>query len=679
MEGSLSRDEQKELMSLLGLHGSYWGAFSVMRKAYLEKCKEYHPDKGGDENKMKRMNELYKVVVDALRESSQPCSSWSSSEIPTYGTSQWEHWWETFNQHWEDDLSCKEDMPPESPVSQDKPDSPHSRSRSPPLSQATPPKKPRMSEHPKEFPEELRSFLSQAIFSNKTMSAFALYTTKEKGPLLYGKLVDKYHVNFASRHGHGIYNVIFMITPTKHRVTAVSNYCSRFCTVSFILCRGVLKEYHLYAALCLDPFTLEEESILGGLKEDFFTEMEKEEGKQVNWMMVSEFAKGIRSEDVHLIMGYYNEFAYLPCLKCNSQSDPIHVKYHEAHHKNAKLFKEAHNQKNICQQAVDSVIAVRRVIASTSTREDLLADRFLLLFEKLRNVYSEERILLHMAGVAWFSVLFKNLEALLVGYLEMVVRNVPKQRYWLFKGPINSGKTTLAAALLDLCGGKALNINLPFDRINFELGVAIDEFTVVFEDVKGQPEENKNLTSGQGIANLDNLRDYIDGSVKVNLEKKHMNKRSQIFPPGLVTMNEYKVPETLLIRFSKVILFHRRKCLRDSLFRTPELGQNRILQSGLTLLMALLWYCPMDKFHEKVQEQVAHWKEVIDKNISITRFGQMLENVANGVDILDTTERAKANADITEEFYRTVFDDNAETLSVNPDTGDTTPELKCEN
>nr|QIQ69387.1 small T antigen [Betapolyomavirus callosciuri]QIQ69393.1 small T antigen [Betapolyomavirus callosciuri] len=81
MEGSLSRDEQKELMSLLGLHGSYWGAFSVMRKAYLEKCKEYHPDKGGDENKMKRMNELYKVVVEALRESSQPCSSWSSSEV----------------------------------------------------------------------------------------------------------------------------------------------------------------------------------------------------------------------------------------------------------------------------------------------------------------------------------------------------------------------------------------------------------------------------------------------------------------------------------------------------------------------------------------------------------------------------------------------------------------------
>lgn len=140
-----------------------------------------------------------------------------------------------------------------------------------------------------------------------------------------------------------------------------------------------------------------------------------------------------------------------------------------------------------------------------------------------------------------------------------------KKRYWLFKGPIDSGKTTLAAALLDLCGGKSLNVNMPLERLNFELGVGIDQFMVVFEDVKGTGAESRDLPSGHGISNLDCLRDYLDGSVKVNLERKHQNKRTQVFPPGIVTMNEYSVPRTLQARFVRQIDFRPKAYLRKSL------------------------------------------------------------------------------------------------------------------
>ncbi|QIJ55569.1 small T antigen [Lepus polyomavirus 1] len=83
MEASaLNREEQKELMGLLGLDCSCWGALPVMRRAYLRKCLEYHPDKGGDEAKMKRMSELYRRVTEGLREvGPEQDWTWSTQEV----------------------------------------------------------------------------------------------------------------------------------------------------------------------------------------------------------------------------------------------------------------------------------------------------------------------------------------------------------------------------------------------------------------------------------------------------------------------------------------------------------------------------------------------------------------------------------------------------------------------
>lgn len=45
---------------------SAWGNMPLLRKKYLEKCKEYHPDKGGDETKMKRLNTLYRKLEEKV-------------------------------------------------------------------------------------------------------------------------------------------------------------------------------------------------------------------------------------------------------------------------------------------------------------------------------------------------------------------------------------------------------------------------------------------------------------------------------------------------------------------------------------------------------------------------------------------------------------------------------------
>ena len=475
------------------------------------------------------------------------------------------------------------------------------------------------------------------MLSNKTINCFLIYTTMEKSKVLFNRIKKRYNCNFVGRYKYNEDALLFVITCGKHRVSAIFNFCSRMCTVSFVLVKGVNKEKECYMLLTETPFEMLEESIPGGLSTDEFGG--EEDAKQVSWKLICDYAQQIKCEDVYLLIGLYGEFAdnVGNCEKCLKEQLPNHYKYHKDHAENAKLFAECKNQKNICQQAVDSVIAKKRVEILTLSRQQLLARRFMDLFEKMDFMFGSKssfKIETFMAGVAWLFCLQPKMCTLIIEFLDCMTKNKPKNRYWLFKGPINSGKTTLAAGLLDLCGGKALNINLPFERINFELGIAIDQWMVCFEDVKGQTGENKDLPAGQGVNNLDNLRDHLDGSVQVNLEKKHVNKKTQIFPPGIVTMNEYKLPETLEVRFCKIVEFRKKKYLEHSLANTEELLQHRILQNGVTLLMMLVWFCKVDDFDDSLQEKVCYWKEILDNEISIERFHEMKLNVLMGKNIM---------------------------------------------
>lgn len=562
----------------------------------------------------------------------------STSRPPPYGSSTWEQWWHDFNREW-DDLFCEEDL-----SSSDEDDSRRRRSRDSPQhdsrcpgssqgSFATPPKpkKQKTFHVPKDFPRELDSFLSNAVYSNKTVCSFLIYTTKEKADFLYTQ-IDKFKPEFKSKHSYEDAALIFLMTPNKHRVSAIKNFCLTHCTVSFLLCKAVIKPVDCYRALICEPFSLVEENKPGIYEFEF----EDEKQPSVDWNKIADFAELNRLDDPLVIMGFYLDFASEPsnCTKCNKQTLKMHFKYHEKHHKNAVLFKDSKAQKNICQQAADVVIAKRRVKVIECTRKELLSERFMLHFEKLGDVFSEDQIHYYMAGVAWYTCLFENIDDIVFKILKLMVENVPKKRNILFRGPINSGKTTLAAAILDLVGGKTLNVNCPAEKLPFELGCAIDQFAVVFEDVKGQIALNKNLQPGQGICNLDNLRDYLDGSVKVNLEKKHVNKKSQIFPPCITTMNDYMLPQTLYARFAYIINFLPKEHLKKSLEESDDLMTRRILQSGITLLLLLVYALPVSSFTEDVQESVSTWKETIDKYVGYGKFMDMQHNILQGKDPL---------------------------------------------
>ncbi|ASH97632.1 large T antigen [Giant panda polyomavirus] len=699
MDAVLTKAEKDELMSLLGLAPTCYGNLPLMQQKYKKASLKFHPDKGGDEEKMKRLNCLFGKVYNSFSDlRDQPRGSCSSQDIPTYGTREWEAWWEEFNHGADgDDLYCSENLdssdedyqpPPtsssrRSPKTSTPPDSPsppptpspspptpspsessssagsgwspppNHPSSSPPTdpppqkkrrgdspnttqqSFSTPPKQKKM-DSPEDFPEELRACLSNAVFSNKTVSAFLIYTTKEKGLVLVDSL-DKFDPNYRGCFKYRDYSLVFLLTPGKHRVTAVTNYCKQFCTVSFIMCKAIIKLLDCYDLLNKDPFSIMKENPPYGLHSYQFQDPVDKAAPGVNWVQLSDFAIKIKCEDPLLLMGFYLDFATIPgaCKKCLSRSIKLHYTNHENEHKNALLFKECKSQKTACQQACDAYTASKRLKILESSRNDLLLESMQEILEKMEDVLAGPMIFLeYMAGVAWLSCLMPDFDEVITRIIQYMVENTPKRRYVCFKGPINSGKTTVAAALLDLLGGKTLNINCPQDKLAFELGCAIDQFMVVFEDVKGQAGDNKDLTPGQGVHNLDNLRDHLDGSVKVNLEKKHVNKKSQIFPPGIVTMNDYFIPPTLQARFVQTINFRPKQYLRKSLEKNLRLLQSRIPQSGITMMLLLIWWQPVKTFADEIQEKVVYWKETLCKYVPYTTFLDMKHNILQGEDPL---------------------------------------------
>lgn len=596
-------------------------------------------------------------------------------KVPTYGTREWNEWWEQFNRAWEEEQirrdreeRKKEKEKKKRKNSQSQADSgfftesepgtsqqpgPSGTSQGtsdfdenlfcdedfddedgpPKSSQATPPKQ-KKQDIPS-FPEQLNEFVSQALFSNRTLTSFVVHTTMDKANNLYKRIINKFKCTFCSKHSYGATGLIFLITPGKHRVSAINNYCKSMCTVSFLYCKGVNNPYLCYSRLCDDPFKKVEESVPGGLRENDFKaeDIFGEASEQINWKQIAEYAQATKQDDVYLLMGHYMQFASEPetCIICNDKKIKDHYKFHSLHHKNATFFVECKNQKTICQQAVDTVTAAKRVFQQHKTRDELLVIRFQEKLEELNDkLKGENDFKLYMGGVAWYSCLFQDIDLKIYTIIDVLTANVPKKRYIVFKGPINSGKTTLGSALMDLLGGRSLNINVPADKLNFELGCAMDQYMVIFEDVKGSNKDKPELPKGQGIYNLDNLRDYLDGCVPVNLEKKHMNKRSQIFPPGIVTMNDYFIPPTLQARFCRTINFSCKPYLKSSLSKTPDLLYNRVLQKGITILLLLIWHRPVADFAEAIQEKIVYWKECVERYISLTDFAEMCLNIEQG-------------------------------------------------
>ena len=426
--------------------------------------------------------------------------------------------------------------------------------------------------------------------------------------------------------------IIYSITSKRHRVSAIYNACCKLCTVSFVIVKSVLKAAECYMALQGAEFTVLQESREGGLHSYEFSESANKK-EECDWNLVASFATETDTVDCLLVLGYYLEFANEPaiCAKCK-KGVKVHTLYHEIHFSNAQLFKLAKNQRSIAQQACDRVAAGRRVLMMESSRQDLMLMAFKKQFKKLAEQYAGGVEITQLLGaVAWLDCLLNNFTTKLKEMLQIIVDNVPKKRNLLFKGAINSGKTTLAAGIMDLLGGVALNVNCPGEKINFELGCAIDKYMCVIEDVKGTPMPNTKLPQGCGMSNLDNMRDHLDGCVPVNLERKHLNKVPQIFPPAIITCNEYCIPVTVKARLAKAYYFMHKPCLRQCL-QNSVLMSKRMLQQGTTLVAALIWWEPVSDFMDEIQKDVVDWKQTFEQWVTFGMYQTMKENILAGRD-----------------------------------------------
>ncbi|BAQ55565.1 small t antigen [bat polyomavirus 5b1] len=66
MDKFMDREELRELCELLQIPPHCYGNLPMMKINYKKMSKIYHPDKGGDAEKMKRMNELWQKLQDGV-------------------------------------------------------------------------------------------------------------------------------------------------------------------------------------------------------------------------------------------------------------------------------------------------------------------------------------------------------------------------------------------------------------------------------------------------------------------------------------------------------------------------------------------------------------------------------------------------------------------------------------
>ncbi|GBO25115.1 Large T antigen [Araneus ventricosus] len=124
-------------------------------------------------------------------------------------------------------------------------------------------------------------------------------------------------------------------------------------------------------------------------------------------------------------------------------------------------------------------------------------------------------------------------------------RGSPRNRYCNFKGDFKCGKISFENGFLKFFEGVNINVKVEKFRLPFYLGQAIGKRFVLFHDVKGRQHSGSNLAPGQGFLNLDDLSYHLYGHVEVQLEQKNKQPMLQLFRPGIITCNDYEVPESI--------------------------------------------------------------------------------------------------------------------------------------
>lgn len=387
----------------------------------------------------------------------------------------------------------------------------------------------------------------------------------------------------------------------------VDNVCKRGSKVG--ACRP--KKYRDVKRLCFDEFS---EGASHGVLEE-----EEEEEPLFDLTMLRDFAMALKITDPVYLHGLYAHEMVFPLQDCtlcmedskNRAEFQTHRPYHLKHHENAVCFRGVREQRKACVHACDTVHAWLRLRMKSQTAAEFYCER---LKEVLEPVAKSDRDPMSVVaqGVLWSHLCPGVFKSFIEKVYTAIVVAHPKRRGLIFQGPFDTGKTTVAQSIRAFFLGCSLNVNLCKDRLHFELGGAIDMRMVLFDDVTGAATEG--LEGGWGFRNLDSLRDYLDGCVPVGLERKHQQRIEQVFPPWILTCNEYRIPPAILARSEKVT-FRKSLVDPDEFLKKYRVTRTELV-SASSFAIAMALYLPVFSFPENCQPLVemikADAKGIID-------------------------------------------------------------------
>lgn len=275
------------------------------------------------------------------------------------------------------------------------------------------------------------------------------------------------------------------------------------------------------------------------------TKIPRPETSKFNHKALVDFAKSHQICDALELMYDYAHLAE----PCDYKIEKITKEHEEDHYdqlENAYIFIHLSDRRKVAKNAIDSVFAemyieVKRESPLTfldkkcKDLSDKLIDNDDIDIFGLANFYAKHHII--------------NFKQLAKFILDSFTYGIPRNRYTILKGDFKCGKSSLAAGFNKFFDGVNININIDKGRLPFYLGNAIGKRFVLFDDVKGSVKvRGDSLYSGNGFYNLDDLRDHLDGHLEIQLEKKNQQPISQVFPPGIITCNNYEIPNSILER-----------------------------------------------------------------------------------------------------------------------------------
>lgn len=275
------------------------------------------------------------------------------------------------------------------------------------------------------------------------------------------------------------------------------------------------------------------------------------DSKKINYKLIHDFALEYEISDVYELMYSYSHLA-TPCDRTGNELTREHENDHVEHGENARIFVHLSDRKRVAKCAIDTVMAKLYMMLKSETNLAYIQRISQDLGHYIQENYSEEQI-----GEAYYYCFecVPNFFTIAHKIMWTFTEGSPRKRYTILQGDFKSGKTSFASAFCKLFGGININVNVDAGRLPFYLGNAIGKRFVLFDDVKGRYVLSENLQHGQGFANLDNLRDHLDGHVPVQLEKKNQQPIEQVFPPGIITCNNYHIPNSLLQRIIRKFEF----------------------------------------------------------------------------------------------------------------------------